>query len=206
MSSLSFPTDPLTVLVADASVVINLNATARAADIVRALPNPLVVTENSFNELRSGASNGHNDAEQLEQLIALGVINVVELGDLGAEIYGSLIEGAALRTLDDGEAATIGFAHQSSGVAVIDERKGRSICAASFPELLVASTVDLLTHENIANALGRQGQIEAILKALRNARMRVPLDQIEKVVGLIGTEQAATCPSLPRSMRAIAFK
>jgi hypothetical protein len=161
MRSLGFPTDPLAVLVADASVVINLNATARAADIVRALPNLLVVTENSFNELKSGASNGCDDAEKLEQLIALGVISIVVLGGAGAKIYGSLIEGSALRTLDDGEAATIGSAHQSRGVAVIDERIGRSICAASFPELLVASTVDLLTHKNIAKAFGRQGQTEA---------------------------------------------
>lgn len=203
MSSLSFPTDRQSLLIADASVVINLNATLRAAEVIRALPNPVAVTINSFSELRGGLSNGHKDAEQLQDLVARGIVNVVELGVVGAEIYGSLIEGFAARTLDDGEAATIGFAQQCGGVAVIDERKARSICLSSFPDLSVASTVDLLLHPEVEAALGHLGQREAIFNALRFARMRVPKEQIEKVVDLIGPEQAAICTSLPRVVRTV---
>ena len=201
MSSSSFPADPKAFLVADASVVINLNATARAADIIRALPNQLVVTRNSLTELKNGASNGHADAKKLETLVSLGVVSIVDLGDIGNSIYTDLIEGSAVRTLDDGEAATIGFASERSAAAIIDERKGRNICADFFPSLLVLSTVDLLTHANIEHALGREAQVDAILSALRLARMRVPLDRIEEIVRLIGSEQAASCPSLPNSRR-----
>ena len=69
MSSSSFLTDPRVRLVADASVVINLNATARAAEIIKAAPNPFVVTENACVELELGARNGHHDHRKLTELI-----------------------------------------------------------------------------------------------------------------------------------------
>lgn len=112
------------------------------------------------------------------------------------------MDGTASRTLDDGEAATIGYAHEIGAIAMIDERKARSICASDFPSLAVASTIDLLTHYVMGNALGKEGQINAIVNALRNARMRVPPHQIEMIVNLIGDEAAATCNSLPRAVRA----
>ena len=201
MSSSSFPTSPGAVLVADASVVINLNATARAADIIRALPNRLVTTGNAFIELTNGTSNGHDDARLLQLLIDQGLVQVVSLGDSGSNVYEELVEGTAQRTLDDGEAATIGYAHEVGGVALIDERKARGLCAERFPGLLVASTIDVLMHETILSALGQEAQIEAIVRALQQARMRVPPEQLAKVVGLIGTQRAAACESLPRAAR-----
>jgi predicted nucleic acid-binding protein len=202
MSSSSFLISSSTVLVADASVVINLNATDRALDIIRAQPGSIIVTENAFAELARGTRNGHHDAEKLQVLIDCGAVHLVQLGNVANDIYGSLIEGAALRTLDDGEAATIGYACEIGGIALIDERKARSICASDFPELAVASTVDLLTHETVRNALGHQGHIDVIIKALRNARMRVPPHQVGMVVEIIGEETAATCNSLSKAMRA----
>lgn len=203
MSSSSFPISPRTVLVADASVVINLNATGRALDIIRAQPGTVVVTDNAFAELEAGARKGHNDHKQLQALIGAGAVRLAQLGEVGNGVYASLIEGSAVRTLDDGEAATIGYAHEISGVALIDERKARTICASDFPSLPIASTIDLLTHDLIENALGHQGQIDAIVNALRSARMRVPPHQIAMVVKLIGEETALTCNSLPKAMRAV---
>ena len=72
MSSSSFLSNPRASLIADASVVINLNATARAADIIKALPNPFVVTENACAELEAGVRNGHRDYGQLLELIRCG--------------------------------------------------------------------------------------------------------------------------------------
>src|SRR5262249_11004285 len=68
MSSSSFPINADTILVADASVVINLNATGRARDIIQAQPGSLVVTENAFAELSAGAKKGHDDHAQLQAL------------------------------------------------------------------------------------------------------------------------------------------
>lgn len=162
----------------------------------------MVVTANACAELARGRHNGHNDGERLQALIGAGAVRVVELSENGMRIYGSLVEGTALRTLDDGEAATIGYAYEAGAVAVIDERKARTLCVADFPGLSLASTVDLLLHDRIASALGAKRQVEAVVNALRIARMRVPPHQIDAVVSLIGPEAASICNSLPRAQRA----
>jgi predicted nucleic acid-binding protein len=201
MSSSSFLVSPHAKLIADASVVINLNATLRAVDIIKALPGPLLVTENACTELEGGIRNGHRDYEQVSKLIEEGLVQRVQIGAAGASVYESLIDGSAMQTLDDGEAATIAYAHETAGVALIDERKARTLCATSFPGLVVASTVELLLQEAIALALGEQGQADALISALTKARMRVPPEQLERIRTIIGVERAATCTSLPKSAR-----
>ncbi|WP_284178039.1 hypothetical protein [Rhabdaerophilum sp. SD176] len=201
MSSSNFLTDPRSVLVTDASVVINLNATGYARAIITAFPNRWVITANALAELLSGMRNGHNDARALQELIDAGIIDAVSLGDHGGKVYETLIDGSALRTLDDGEAATIGYAQEVGGIALIDERKAMNLCADSFPELLVVPTVQLLMHEAVIRALGRQGHVDAVLGALQKARMRVPPDQIARVLAIIGEKSAASCPSLPKAAR-----
>jgi predicted nucleic acid-binding protein len=202
MSSSNFLTDPRTVLVADASVVINLNATGCARAIITAFPNRLAVTANALAELLSGTRNGHDDARVLQTLLDAGVIDLVSLGDTGGRVYETLIDGFALRTLDDGEAATIGYAYEVSGIALIDERKAMNVCAERFPALPVVSTVRLLLHETVVRALGKQGHLDAVMGALQKARMRVPPDQIDRVIGVIGEERAAKCMCLPKAARA----
>ena len=204
MSSSSFPIDAQTVLVADASVAINLNATGCALEIIRAQPGALVITENALAELAEGRRNGHRDYDQLQALIAAGAVQVGRLDDSGNRVYASLVDGTAIRTLDDGEAATIGFACQTGAVALIDEKKAQAICAAEYPALRVLSTVDFLTHTLVADALGETALARAIVNALRDARMRVPPHRIEMVVGLIGEEAALNCTSLPKGRRATA--
>jgi predicted nucleic acid-binding protein len=198
MSSLSFLSDPHVFLVADASVLINLNATAEAQEIIAALPGTFVVTESAFAELADGARNGHDDARQLHELVE----KRVSLGAEGNALYASLIAGTTLQTLDDGEAATIAYAHEVQGIALIDERKARRICTQSFPDLSIASTIELLLHERIAFSLGEQRQTDAIFKALSLARMRVLPEYENEVARLIGEARAAICTSLPRRSRA----
>ncbi|MFW8586916.1 hypothetical protein ACOJBM_24805 [Rhizobium beringeri] len=202
MSSSNFLTDPRTVFVADASVVINLNATGCAREIITALPSRWAVTANALAELVGGMRNGHNDARALQTLIDEGLVDLVGLGDTGSSVYETLVDGSALRTLDDGEAATIGYAHEVGGVALIDERKATNLCADRFPELLVVSTIQLLLHEAVVRALGQQGHVDAVIGALQKARMRVPTDQINRIVAIIGEKSAALCMSLPRAVRA----
>ena len=202
MSTSNFLTDPRTILVADASVVINLNATGCAHAILKAFPNRWAVTANALSELVDGVRNGHDDARALQMLIDAGAIDLVGLGDTRGKVYETLIDGSALRTLDDGEAATIGYAHEVGGVALIDERKAMNLCADRFPELLVIATVELLLHEAVVRALGPQGHVEAVLGALQKARMRVPPDQITRVVAIIGDNSATSCLSLPKKARA----
>jgi predicted nucleic acid-binding protein len=201
MSSSSFLFNPRVSLIADASVVINLNATARAADIIKAIPNPFLVTDNACAEIEAGARNGYGDHAQLLELINAGLVRQASLGKASRTVYESLIDGSTVRTLDDGEAATIAHAREVSGVALIDERKARTLCANSFPGLVVVCTAELLMHDAIAAALGAQGQADALARALTTARMRVPPEHLDKVRSMIGAERAATCISLPKTTR-----
>ena len=201
MSSLSFPTNPRVPVVTDTSVIINLNATGSAAAIIDAFPNPFLVTENVRRELSMGGSRGHLCGEKLEELIGQGLLELALLGAADYIIYRSFIEGGFEGTLDDGEAATIAYALGHDGIALIDERKARTICAARFATLPFASTAELLLNRAVTERLGETGQSDAIFLALRDARMHVPHHELQGIVERIGEERAAKCPSLPRSLR-----
>ncbi|HKQ48564.1 MAG TPA: hypothetical protein VJZ71_10885 [Phycisphaerae bacterium] len=201
MSSSNSLIDSSSIFVADASVVININATKHGLDILRAMPNSLIVTENAIAELARGNYRGHTDADEVGKFIEIGAIRSARLVEGAIGVYTSLVEGSALRTLDDGEAATIAHAHAISGIALIDERKAQRICNREFPSLRVASTIDILIDDTIRVALGAQGQIASIVNALRFARMRIPPQLVSRVVDLIGAEVAETCHSLPRASR-----
>lgn len=201
MISSSFLTDQQTRLVIDASVAINLNATNRAAEIISALPGMMVVTQNAIEELEGGARKGHNDAQLLQDLVAGNLVFPVSMGENSLSVYEALIDGNASCTLDDGEAATIAYAIEAGGIAVIDERKARRICEKNFPNLRLLSTVDLLLDSLISKALGHIGQADSIYNALALARMRVPEERLSLVINVIGEERAARCSSLPKAVR-----
>ena len=80
MNSSSFPVNPSVPVATDASVIINLNATASAAAIIDAFPNPFFVTTNVRRELSMGESHGHRCGERLEALISQGLLELAELG------------------------------------------------------------------------------------------------------------------------------
>ncbi len=200
MSSSSFPISSSVGMVIDASVVINLNATGCAGEILGAFPNPFSVTDVALGELAKGERSGHRDSHHLRELVDRGIVGLEQLGTAGQATFASLVEGSAIATLDDGEAATIARAIEVGGIAVIDERKARIICENRYPELAVVSTADLLIDQIVRDALGHNGQIDAIVAALQGARMRVPPSRIANVVDIIGNERALSCNSLPKSV------
>jgi predicted nucleic acid-binding protein len=191
-------------LVVDTSVVINLIATGFASSIIGALPQPLVVVDVVPNELETGRGRGRMDFERLNELVNAGIVKVVSLGDLGMQHFSNLVAGAAADTLDDGEAATIAYAIEGSGTAFIDERKALRICSERFAPLRIGCTVDLLTHPKVKTRLGAETLADATFNALQKGRMSVLPDYLSHVINLIGSERAALCESLPRSIRASA--
>ena len=201
MGSPTCLTDPAALIAADTSAVINLNATGCAREIAGALPNKLVVVDAVSAELDEGRRRGRQDADLLSELVAGGLVEIVQLDDLAASHFEKLVVGPAAMTLDDGEAATIAYSIGREGIAVIDERKATRICADIFPDLRIGSTVDILAHPNVQRSLGKELLADAVFKALRHGRMRVFPHHIEWVVGLIGTDLAAACASLPNSVR-----
>jgi predicted nucleic acid-binding protein len=203
MGLLSLLADFTGSLVADTSTTINLNATGYAARILQALPNNVLIERTVLDELEAGRIRGRVDADVTARLVSQGLIEVVTLSEPGFGHFEGLIAGAAVNTLDDGEAATIAYALEASAIPLIDERKAHRICSEMFPELRLASTVDLLAHPSVEEALGRDHLAEAIFQALQWARMRVLPHRIDWVVNLIGPGRAAGCASLPRGKRQI---
>jgi len=173
MGSSTALTDPSAQLVADASTIINLIATRCARDIFSALPNRVNIVDVVLGELETGRQRGREACDRLKELVAARVINVVTLDDTAAPHFEELVIGPAARTLDDGEAATIAYALAQAGTALIDERKATRICAERFPQLRVASTVDVLNHPEIQRELGAQVLADAVFNALDGGRMRV---------------------------------
>ncbi|HUN96777.1 MAG TPA: hypothetical protein VMU69_11155 [Bradyrhizobium sp.] len=201
MGSLTSLTDPEELLIADASAIINLNATGCAAEILKALPNPVAVTEVVPSELATGRIRGRRDADFLQELVSGGFISVVALNGTAEAHFERLVVGAAAMTLDDGEAATIAFAVANGGVPIIDERKAKRICAEHFPSLRLACSTDIFAHDGVLRAMGTARLSQAVVNALQLARMRVLPHHRKWVLDLIGPEQAALCTSLPQSVR-----
>ena len=190
-------------VIADTSVVINLNATQCAETILDALPNPFLVVSEVVLELESGLQTGRNDAAALEAWHASRRVQIVRLGDAGIQHFFHLVSGSAAQTLDDGEAATIAHALEMEPPAIplIDERKANRICADRFAHLITGSTVDLLAQDDVQTALGSARLADAVFNALRVGRMRVLPHHLDWVVNWIGLERAKQCESLPRSVR-----
>jgi predicted nucleic acid-binding protein len=201
MRPLSCLDDETALLVADTSAAINLNASGRAPDILHALPYKIGIVDVIQRELEFGRERGRRDAELTSSLVAANHLEVVSLGEGGWTHFERLVTGAAVETLDDGEAATIAYSLERNGVAVIDDDKAIKICALRYPSLLIASSLDLFGHPLVCEALGPDGLAEAVFLALRDARMRILPRYHDWVLDLIGVERAALCPSLPPSLR-----
>jgi predicted nucleic acid-binding protein len=189
------------VITADASTIINLNASGCAQRIVRALKSKFVVVDVVQSELEDGRKNGRRDADLLNGLVADGVFEVVRLDGIAMQHFERLVVGPAIETLDDGEAATIAYALSNDVSAAIDERKATSICTTRFPQLTLCSTVDILSMPEVELALGREGLANAAFQSLFHGRMQVPPRCIEWITNLIGPNQAAICRSLPKAAR-----
>lgn len=190
-----------TSVVSDTSVAINLNATGFGMSILDALPNRFVIVEEVMLELKAQGRRRRNDTNDLITLVATSRVEIVRLGNAAAKHFIELVSGPAAETLDDGEAATIAYALEHGAIALIDERKANRICAERFAALSTGCTIDLLAHDVIEAALGRERLADAVFNALYHGRMHVLEHQMDWVVGLIGSERAAKCVSLPASAR-----
>ena len=202
MNCLNCLINPTTILVADASVIINLLETQYSKTILDALPNQIVISVEVGLEIRRGQFRRSNNVRILEDLITTHRIQVVEMGDSGAQHFENLVGGTANESLDDGESATIAIALEQNAMPLIDERKANNICKEKFPKLVIGCSVDIFAHKEIEFRLGREKLAEAVFNALYYGRMRVMSNYLTWVVDLIGPERAEKCCSLPKSIRA----
>jgi len=199
-SFFSSPSQPALVVL-DASVLINLNATGLSQGILETFSDRFCVTPNAVEELRRGDQFGHDDARPLQALIDAKVVAVWPLCARALAVYETLIDGSRGYYLDDGEAASIAFAAANEAALILDERKARRYAAQDFAQVSVGCTAQLLLHPSVRVVLGPEQQELAMQRALQLGRMRVPAEHVSSVVRLIGTKVARECPSLPRQAR-----
>lgn len=189
------------IIVADTSVLINLDASRHALEIVKALPIPLAMAKSVLGELEDGKAKGKKGLDSIMDLAAKGLIKTLTKGDIAKKIFEGLVIGDSASTLDDGEAETIAIAIEQGAMALIDERKANRICSERFPDLPVVCTLDILSHSEVCKALGRPILVEAVESALRDGRMNTPEAYLDWVLDLIGKEKALSLRSLPRKVR-----
>jgi predicted nucleic acid-binding protein len=192
---------PSGLLVADASVWINLVAGARAADVIRVLAMRPQIPRIALDELERGRDKGRRTAAALAGLIKNGLVEVAELPSGAEETYLNLVAGPVSQTLDDGEAATLALALQVGAVAIIDERKAINLARDRFPALQIISTTELLLSDAVRSVFSNEELGNVLYGALREARMRVPEHLPEAVCACLGPERAAGCVSLPARVR-----
>lgn len=78
----------------------------------------------------------------------------------------------------------LGLRARSRGDSGHREPKAIGICAARFPGLIAASTMDILRQDTVVDALGSDRIQGAALSVLRTARLRVPDQHSEWVENL----------------------
>lgn len=191
-------TDRDSILVLDASVIINLLATGYASAILQAVPTPIVVTDNVIREIELGAVNGRPEPKQLSELIHNQILKREELSGIALEHFFDLVSGSTAASLGDGEAATLALAHSNGFTAVIDEKKATQISSQRFETLKLITTVDILAYESVRISIGDKALADATLQALKYARMQVRDSQFDWIEKVIGCENVGLCPSLRR--------
>jgi predicted nucleic acid-binding protein len=190
-------------LVADASFWVNLTATERPGEILRALRQPVIVPDVTLEELKRGKSPGRQSAEVVEALVSSGHAKLETLPASALTTYAALVAGPAAATLDDGEAATLALAHVLGGVAIIDEKKARRLSQIHFPALQLIYTIEVLLSPTMEEAVGRVRVIDAVFAALNISRMRIPSELVASVIEVIGHDRARLCHSLRNHRRAL---
>jgi predicted nucleic acid-binding protein len=195
MTFSSYLADESRPLVLDTSVLINLHACTFGDQILMAIPNAIVVPQVVADELDNETGRKNGDHGFLHKLAGKGNISIVSMTDDEYELFATATWGTP--SLDDGEAATIAVSTRRNFRAVIDERKGRAQAVVRMGGEEPAWTLDLLQHPAARRSLGDADLAEAIYLALREGRMRIPQEQGDAIVALIGLERALQCSCLP---------
>jgi len=184
-------------LVIDASVLINLLGCGATVEVLRLLPVAVLIEQRTLAEVLTDPGRNLPSREVRERLVQERHLHVRNLAGDAIECFLELVlepDG-----LDDGEAATIACALDTGATAVLDERKARRVVRERFPGLALTSTAGLFRSLLEQRRMDDERVRTLLLAALQRARMSVPMDEIDWVIGLLGAELAEQCPSIRRS-------
>ena len=188
-------TDDLRPLVFDTSVLINLYACSYGERILAALPNAIIVPHLVAGELKHETSRENGGHRFLHDQFTGGRVTLGEMTDEEYVLYASLVSGSP--SLGDGEAATIAIAVRRQLLPILDDRKARALITHALRGDEPGWSLDLFRHSLVTSALGDTTAINALYLALRDGRMRVPVESTEYIVRLLGIQRASECTCLP---------
>lgn len=181
-------TDAKMPLVVDTSVLISIHSCGQGERIFSTIPNPIIVPKVVADEFQRGTA----DKPFLPKLISSKVVLVEDTTEDEDSTYFEL-----LKSLDDGESATIATAFHRKFLPIIDERKGRTKAIELDANLIPGWSLDLLQHPAIGKLMGVSKNIDLIFLALRDSHMRIPEEKAEEIINLIGESRARECTCLP---------
>ena len=179
----------------DTSVLINLYACTYGERILAALSNAIIVPQAVAGELEHETSRKNGECRFLQSLLALGRATLGKMTDKENMLFANLVSGS--RSLGDGEAATIAIAANRQLFPLLDDRKARALAIHALSGQEPGWSLDLFRHSSVTTALGDTTAINALYLALRDGKMRIPVESTEHVIGLLGIERARKCTCLP---------
>jgi predicted nucleic acid-binding protein len=185
-------------LVMDASAIINLLGTGMPAPLLRNLGMRVLVAGQALGEVRRHPIPNEPIAPAMAELKPAGLIEEVQLGSAGYSMFLELVANDLSGGLDDGEASTIAAAleHHGEAIIVVDEKKAARIISMRWPERRCVDTVTVLAQARVRKGISDEVFGDALFSALKHARMRVPADGRDWIIGLIGAERVGQCPCL----------
>lgn len=193
MISVSCLTEDSVPITLDASVIINLNATTIAGEILDSLNRPIFVTSAVVREMKNAANATLDDSGALDELISAGNLETVELSRSALSTFVSLVSGNTILTLGDAEASTLSYSDDRSAIAVVDGRKTWRISSERLPELRLANSIDLFAYPPTLAALGSGALSNALFDALAKTRMYVGVEHVDWVRSVLGAKRSAEC-------------
>lgn len=192
---------PQGALAFDASALINFLGTGMAEVLLANLGQQVVMAPSALGEVKYHPIRGHDLDGTLGKLKDQGMLIEHPLSENAKAIWWDLLGGDLAGGIDDGEAATIALAveHARDTIVVIDERKATRIFGERWVDRLCVDTVTLLAQVRTRQGIAPEAFADACFSALHHARMRVPDDAVDWLVGIIGHERAAVCRALRQS-------
>ncbi len=138
-------------LILDACCIINLYASQRPEEILRALPTKPVVVAEAVTEETLGVFDGPSDnirqrsrLIEFQSLVAAGLLTIMPLGEAEEILYVNLSA-----RLDHGEAASMALAIARSWAIATDDRRAASTLQQQAPHIQRITTLDMLRHWSI---------------------------------------------------------
>ena len=180
----------------DTSVIINLGASGYGTEILQAIDNRFVTSEEVVGEIKENSKNTHpKTISFLNRIIDLELLRVMSLTPDEERACREIMNKK--NQLHDGEVASLTLAKNRGFTAIIDETTGRKVANYELSGKVVGTTMDLLFHPNVLELLGRRNLSTAVYNALRDGGMQTNMHDRGYIVELIGKVRAKKCTSLP---------